>query len=121
METDQAAGHFSGDDTGIRQFSLLCSSFTNFVCSLFDEGCPSSADLEFVASRIVGKWRSLAWQLGVPEEKIEAADSNNPTDVVRKAADVLNEWKKIRGRSATWAELENALNGIGQECIIEGK
>ena len=68
----------------------------------------------------MGKWRSLAWQLGVPEEIVEATDSNNPSDVVRKAADVLNEWKKIRGRSATWAELENALNDIGQEWIIEG-
>ena len=76
-----------------------------------------------MASRIVGKWRPLAWQLGVSEEKVEAADSNNPGDVVRKAADVLREWRKVRDRSGvyTWAELEKALNEIGQEWIIEGE
>jgi hypothetical protein len=84
------------------------------------EFCPNlNVLLELVANRIVGDWKILAWQLEVPEGKIEAAQSNNPRDTVAAAREVLRQWKAIRGDSASYAEVEMALIHIRRRDIAD--
>lgn len=77
--------------------------------------------LEIVARHIASKWRSLAWQLDVPEEVIETSDKNNSNDIAGKASEVLRQWKKIQGRSASWATVEKALLDLGRKDIVDGR
>lgn len=77
--------------------------------------------LEIVAHRIVDNWKMLAWQLAIPEESIQCADSNNPKDVVGKAKEVLRVWKEISGLCASWAEVENALTVLERKDIVDCK
>ena len=99
----------------------ICSILTSVLVAK-DQGVPSlDKALELVANRIAGGWRKLAWQLDVPEKFIQVADTNNPNDEVRKASDVLRQWKKLRGKLASWAEVEKALTDLPRRDIVEGQ
>ena len=124
-EATQSADNESGGKMGYLVSVTPCCD-----CLCVSEDMILSSDNDYpnlnvlllhVSHHIVGDWRVLAWQLGISPEIIEAAESNNPHDIVARAAEVLSHWKKMKGDSATWAEIKHALVNIQREDIVKGE
>ena len=74
---------------------------------------PTDKELVKVAKGIGKEFQQLALQLGLSNSRIDQIRGSYPLSVADQIIHLLLEWRKQRGRQATFQELEKAMISVG--------
>ena len=90
------------------------------------DGEPSDCELEELSQELGEKWEELGRRLGFNQAAITSFDEDNKK-LVKKAFEMLMDWKQKEGRQATYSVLNYALchelvkrNRLAEQFCCEG-
>ena len=68
---------------------------------------------------IVKRWYQLGLELGLPTDKLEEIECNNPGDVLRCKRLMLQEWERRPNLKPSWSFLVGALHTMNENTIAD--